>query len=79
MENLNLFLEMNNMYNNIKLHLKENKLVYTIKDEVFDGKTVKKIINFVNALIKAYGRIKIPIVFFLECKSVIATTFYCYE
>lgn len=71
MENLNLLFERNNIHNNKKLHLKKNKLVYTIKDEVFDIRTVKKIINFVNTLIKVYGNIKIPIVLLLECKSVI--------
>lgn len=71
MENLQLLFEKNNTYNRVKFSFYENKLVYIIKDELFSGKTIKKIINFVNALIKTYGNIKIPIVFKLECKSIV--------
>lgn len=71
MENLKLLFDMNNMHNRIKPYFMENKLVYTIEDEVFDGKTVKKIINFINASIEVYRDIKIPIVFVLKCRNIL--------
>jgi hypothetical protein len=84
MNNIDLLLNKNNK-SITKIKIQEKCAVFDNKEEIFSGKTIGRIIKFVNSLHNQYPKLKIPIIFnlgeisFIDKLSYILLECICYN